>query len=238
MQRVTAIIFDLDNTLWDVWPVIVRAEQEMYAFLAERYPRLTAKFSVDGLRTERERVAQDEPKMGHDFTYLRKASLKRCALSVGYAETVAEEAFDVFYRARNTVTLYRDVLPALKELHGRYRLFSLTNGNADLKAIGLGHLFDASFAARDVGVLKPNPAVFRHVLAHMQLDPVQVLHIGDDPIADVQGARNVGMHSVWMNREGARWDATLGTHPVTLAKLDELVSLLVGSKSIELHSDK
>jgi putative hydrolase of the HAD superfamily len=171
--------------------------------------------------------------MGHDFTYLRKASLQRCAQSVGYAATAAEEAFAVFYRARNSVTLYRDVLPALTQLHGRYRLFSLTNGNADLNLIGIHHLFDASFAARDVGVLKPDPAVFRHVLAHMQLDPVQVLHI-----ADVQGARNVGMHSVWMNREGARWDPTLGTHPVTLAKLDELVGLLVGSNSTDLHSDK
>jgi 2-haloalkanoic acid dehalogenase type II len=226
MHRVTAIIFDLDNTLWDVWPVIVRAEQEMYAFLAERYPRVASKYSVESLRIERERVAQDEPQMSHDFTYLRKASLKRCAQVVGYDESMAEEAFDVFYRARNTVTLYRDVLPALELLRSRYRLYSLTNGNADLRSIGLDRFFAASFAAREVGVLKPDPAVFRHVLAHAQLDPDEVLHIGDDPIADVQGARHVGMHSLWINRAGARWDHTLGAHPVTVAKLDELVGLL------------
>jgi putative hydrolase of the HAD superfamily len=226
MHRVTAIIFDLDNTLWDVWPVIVRAEQEMYAFLAERYPRVAAKYSVESLRIERERVAQDEPHMGHDFTYLRKASLLRCAQAVGYGASMAAEAFDVFYRARNTVTLYRDVLPALDLLRARYRLYSLTNGNADLKSIGLDHYFAASFAAREVGVLKPDPAVFRHVLAEARLDPEQVLHIGDDPVADVQGARNVGMHSLWINRAGARWDHALGVHPVTVAKLDDLVALL------------
>jgi FMN hydrolase / 5-amino-6-(5-phospho-D-ribitylamino)uracil phosphatase len=226
MHRVTTIIFDLDNTLWDVWPVIVRAEQEMYAFLVEHYPRVAAKYSVEGLRTEREQVAKDEPHKGHDFTYLRRASLKRCAQAVGYDETMADEAFEVFYRARNAVTLYRDVLPALTQLHGRYRLLSLTNGNADLAAIGLKHYFDASFSAREVGVLKPDPAVFRHVLAHAQLDPQHVLHIGDDPIADVQGARKVGMHSLWMNRDGARWDHALGTHPITVSKLDELVALL------------
>jgi putative hydrolase of the HAD superfamily len=181
---------------------------------------------VESLRTERERVAQDEPNMGHDFTYLRKASLKRCAQAAGYDESMALEAFDVFYRARNTVTLYRDVLPALELLSSRYRLYSLTNGNADLKSIGLARFFAGSFAAREVGVLKPDPAVFRHVLSHTRLDPDQVLHIGDDPIADVQGARNVGMHSLWINRIGTRWDPALGVHPVTVAKLDDLVDLL------------
>jgi putative hydrolase of the HAD superfamily len=226
MHRISAIIFDLDNTLWDVWPVIVRAEQEMYAFLAERYPRVAAKYSVESMRTERERVALDEPHMSHDFTYLRIASLRRCAQAVGYEESMAAEAFEVFYRARNAVTLFRDVLPALEVLRGRYRLYSLTNGNADLKSIGLDRFFAASFAAREVGVLKPDPAVFRHVLAHAQLEPDQVLHIGDDPIADVQGARHVGMHSLWINRAGARWDQALGVHPVTVFKLDELVTLL------------
>jgi FMN hydrolase / 5-amino-6-(5-phospho-D-ribitylamino)uracil phosphatase len=204
----------------------VRAEQEMYSFLAERYPRVTAKYSVDALRAEREQAAKDEPHMRHDFTYLRIATLKRCALAVGYSEQVAQEAFDVFYRARNAVNLYGDVVPALDRLKGRYRLFTLTNGNADLKAIGLHHYFDGSFAAREVGALKPDPLVFRHVLSQAKLDPEQVLHVGDDPVADVQGARSAGMHSLWMNRDGARWDHALGTHPVTLSKLDDLLALL------------
>src|SRR5687768_3620520 len=93
MRRISAICFDLDNTLWDVWPVIVRAEQEMYAFLQARYPRIAARYSVEALRAERERIVVDEPHMHHDFTYLRKASLKRCADAVGYCEPVAEEAF-------------------------------------------------------------------------------------------------------------------------------------------------
>ena len=47
LSAVRAICFDLDNTLWDVWPVIVRAEQAMYDFLALRYPRVTAAMTVE-----------------------------------------------------------------------------------------------------------------------------------------------------------------------------------------------
>lgn len=226
MPPISAIVFDLDNTLWDVWPAIVRAEQEMYACLSERYPRITAKHSIESLRAERERAAQAEPHMSFDFTYMRIATLKRCALEAGYEESMAQEVFDVFYRARNSVTLYREVLPTLDRLHGRYRLFTLTNGNADLAAIGLKRYFDGCFAARDVGALKPDPAAFRHVLAHAGVDPEQVLHVGDDPVADVHGARSVGMHAAWLNRNGAVWDTALGAHPVTLSKLDDLFSLL------------
>src|SRR5712672_2270914 len=184
MPPISAICFDLDNTLWDVWPVIVRAEQEMYAFVSERFPRLAARYSIDALRAERERVAASEPHMQHDFTYLRKASLRHCAQTVGHDTAIAEEIFAVFFRARNNVTLYKDAAQALPELHVRYRLFSLTNGNADLSVMGLEHFFEHRFAARDVGALKPDPQAFRHVLDKTQLDPHQVLFVGDDPVAD------------------------------------------------------
>jgi len=226
MHRIAAICFDLDNTLWDVWPVILRAEQEMYAFLGERYPRIAARYGIDELRAERERVVQEEPHMRHDFTYLRKASLRRCARAVGYDESVAEEVFAVFFRARNAVTPYKEVPLALTKLAQRFRLFTLTNGNADLNAIGLDHHFEARFAAREVGALKPEAAAFRHVLDKAQLDPIRVLFVGDDPVADIQGARAVGMQSVWLNRTGALWSAEFGAQPPTVSRLDELLQLL------------
>jgi 2-haloalkanoic acid dehalogenase type II len=145
---------------------------------------------------------------------------------VGYDVSVAEEAFAVFFRARNAVTLYNDAAQALPELRARYRLFTLTNGNADLHAIGLNHYFEHRFAAREVGALKPDPQAFRHVLDAARLDPHQVLFVGDDPIADVQGARNVGMHTVWMNRNGSAWSSELGVPPKSIARLTELLPLL------------
>jgi len=225
-MAIQAVCFDLDNTLWDVWPTIMRAEQVTYDFLKERYPRITHRYSIEALRVERERIAREQPHRGHDFTYIRIATLQSCAESVGYDAAVGEEAFAVFIRERNKVSFYRDALPVLEQLHARYRLFSLTNGNADLQAIGIARFFEGSFTAREVGALKPDAKMFHHVLKSCGLEPHEVAHVGDDPVADIHGARTVGMRAVWLNREGALWLQEHGAQPMTIATLEELHVLL------------
>ena len=83
-----AICFDLDNTLWDVWPVIMRAEQKMYDFLAQRYPRVVASMTLEMMRSAREQTAAAHPQMRHDFTFLRKQTLREHAREFGYAEAM------------------------------------------------------------------------------------------------------------------------------------------------------
>jgi FMN hydrolase / 5-amino-6-(5-phospho-D-ribitylamino)uracil phosphatase len=224
--KVRAICFDLDNTLWDVWPVIVRAEQRMYDFLAQRYPRVVASMTLEMMRAAREQTAAAYPQMAHDFTFLRKQTLRDHAREFGYAEAMAEEAFDAFIQARNEVDLYADVLPALDELRGRYRLFTASNGNADLGKIGLAHYFERTIAARQVGALKPDPAIFLKVIEGTDLAVGDVVYVGDDPLLDVEGARGAGMHAIWIDRAGVQWPAEIAPPAHTIRSLADLVELL------------
>jgi len=226
MKSIRAICFDLDNTLWDVWPVIVRAEQAMYDFLAQRYPRVVAGMTIESMREARARVAIDHPQMSHDFSFLRMQALRGHASAYGYEPHMAEEAFEVFIRARNEIELYEEVRPVLEALRGRYRLFTASNGNADLARIGLAHLFERSVAAREVGVLKPDRAVFLKVIETTDLQPAEVLFVGDDPEHDVEGARRAGMQSVWINRGGAQWPAAFEPPPYSVKSLVELGEML------------
>ena len=141
-MKVRAVCFDLDNTLWDVWPVIMRAEQRMYDFLAGRYPRVVASMTMEMMRAAREQTAAAHPQMRHDFTFLRKQTLREHAREFGYAEAMVEEAFGAFIKARNEVDLYPDVLPALGQLRARFRLFTASNGNAAIGKVGLAHFFE------------------------------------------------------------------------------------------------
>jgi len=224
--KVRAICFDLDNTLWDVWPVIIRAEQKMYDFLAQRYPRVVASMTVEMMRTAREQTAAAYPQMAHDFTFLRKQTLRDHAREFGYAEAMAEEAFDAFIQARNEVDLYDDVVPALEQLRARYRLFTASNGNADLARIGLAHFFERTVAARHVGALKPDPAIFHKVIEGTDLQAGEVVYVGDDPHLDVAGARGAGMQAIWIDRQGVQWPAEIAPPTHTIRSLRELAELL------------
>jgi FMN hydrolase / 5-amino-6-(5-phospho-D-ribitylamino)uracil phosphatase len=226
MRDVQAVIFDLDDTLWEVGPVILRAEHAMLAFLADRYPRVLELHSLESMRDLRARMALEHPAMRHDFTWLRLESLRSHAREAGYPEAMAHEAFNVFYRARNDVTLFDDVMPALGRLHGRFRLFAISNGNADLAAIGLARFFEQALAARDAGMLKPDPRIFALLLQRAGLEPGRTLHVGDDVVADVEGARRAGVTPIWLNRAGEEWPATALPPPLTVRTLTEFAELV------------
>jgi FMN hydrolase / 5-amino-6-(5-phospho-D-ribitylamino)uracil phosphatase len=226
MFPIRAICFDLDNTLWDVWPVIRRAEQAMYQFLSERYPRVVAALTVEAMRTAREQTAERYPQMKHDFTFLRQQTLREHAQEFGYAEGMVEEAFDVFLKVRNEVELYEDVLPALDQLKGKFRLFTASNGNADLQQIGLAQYFERSVAARQVGALKPDPRIFQEVVQGTGLSVQQVIYVGDDPELDVAGARAAGMHPVWIDRVGSPWPEHIEPPSLKVSSMLDLVHWL------------
>ena len=221
-----AIVFDLDDTLWPVGPTILRAEHAMRDFLAERYPRVLELHTLESMRDLRARMAAEHPAMRHDFTWLRTRALLEHAREAGYPDEMAREAFDVFYRARNRVDLYDDVLPALERLSVRHRLFAVSNGNADLAAVGIAGWFEGTLAAREAGCLKPDPRIFRMLLERAGLAPYDALHVGDDPLADVEGARRAGLDAVWVNRRGDPWPEELEPPVRTVRSLADLVSAL------------
>lgn len=209
MNRFQLISFDLDDTLWDVESIILRAEAQMMRFLENAYPELPRRFSVLELRALKEQVLQTHPEVGHDITLLRTLTLKEGLRQSGYGEAETEAgaglAFDVYFKERNRVELFPAVAQILQDLAQEYPLYALSNGNADIQMAGIGHFFVKHYSARDVGVAKPDPAIYRAALAHAGVSAADALHIGDHPINDIASAQAIGMRTLWVNLQGKEW---------------------------------
>jgi 2-haloalkanoic acid dehalogenase type II len=216
------VSFDLDDTLWPVGPLIEAAEQELYAWLLRTHPAVAEGHSVQSMRALRAAVATEFPAQAHDLTFLRHAALARQFSAARHNVAHADHALEVFLTARNRVELYPDVRPALERLKAKYRLFALSNGNADLKRCGLAHFFDGHVTARSAGAAKPDVRIFARLLAEAGVRASDVLHVGDDPVTDVDGALRAGLHAVWLNRDARPWPDSLSAAPRTLTTLLEL----------------
>ena len=222
MNEPRVLSFDLDDTLWAVAPVMIAAEAAMFAWLQEQHPQLMRGETRDSLRAMRVALAERFPERSHDMTFLRRQSLQDMFSAAGLAGHHAAQAFEVFYAQRNRVRLYDDVQESLQRLRSRYRLFALSNGNADLKRCGLDHLFEGHITAIDAGAAKPDPRIFAHLLAEARVEAAQVLHVGDDPYADVVGAARSGLQSTWLNRDGKIWPPQFPAPARTIFTLREI----------------
>jgi putative hydrolase of the HAD superfamily len=226
LDNVRAVAFDLDNTLWDIAPVIERAEARLHAWLHEHCPRIPEQVSLADMRAAREALAREEPHNAHDFTYLRVTALARHARECGYEEEVAHRAFEVFFAARNELDLFADVRPALERLRTRYQLATFSNGNADLARVGLAEFFAVSLNARQVGVGKPHPLCFERISAELRVAPAEIVYVGDDPVLDVEASRAAGLRSAWVNRFDQQWPDTLAPADFVVTNCTQLAELL------------
>jgi len=230
LSGVRAVTFDLDNTLWDMTQVIRHAEARLYAFLESQYPRVAERYSDDDLSAARADIAERRPELRHDVTALRRAALAAVAKDCGYDADLVERAFKVFLDARHEVTLFEDTKPVLERLRRRYVLGTITNGNADVRRLDLGHYFDFMLSPMDVGAAKPDGIIFQAACHRAGFPVDEVAHVGDEPEADVWGAARYGMPAVWINRHASPWPSTLDIPDhVEIRSLSELLELLPGS---------
>ena len=225
-HRYKVISLDLDDTLWDAAPTLSRAEQCVYDWLGANYPELAQRCSIETMREHRRRLADAEPHLRHDLSILRRTSLARLALDAGHPEEVADAAMAVFLEARNEVTFYPEVVPVLERLRREFRLVALSNGNADVRRTGLGHLFDHAFSPAHVGTAKPDPAMFQAVMSATGVTAADIVHVGDEPGTDILGAQRAGVRAVWVNRSGCQWPGEVCPPDAEIATLADLPAVL------------
>ena len=208
LRRVAALTLDLDDTLWPVRPPLVAAERTLADWLLAHAPATAAGMAPGAMLALRAQVAAEHPHWAHDLSAIRLETIRRALRRHGDDPSLAEAAFEAFFETRHQVELYADVLPALERLARRYRLVAVSNGNAEIARVGLGRFFAGSVSARLHGVAKPDASIFHAACTAAGAAPAQVLHLGDDPALDIDGALGAGLQAGWICRaDGAHAEA-------------------------------
>lgn len=197
---IRVIAFDLDDTLWDSWEVLTRAEEHLQSWLDEHVPQL--EYSVTGMRELRTTILEEDPGLVHYITEFRRKIIERAMYLSGIpldrAVSTSHDAMDAFLEARNTIDLAPATIDTLRRLSRRFTLGALTNGNANIETLGLSALFSFAYSAEDIGAAKPAPDLFLAALAHTGSSPEQMVYVGDDPVLDIDPAKQVGLHTILM----------------------------------------
>ena len=208
-MSIKAITFDLDDTLWPLLPVILKAEKDTNKWLIENYPGVENLLKSDEVKEIRDSLISQESKLVYQLSKLRELTLVELAIRSGYtkeeSEIMARESFKIFYAGRNDVILYEGVEEVLESLKQKYVLGVITNGNADTKKIGIDHYFDFNISASDIDAGKPEPIIFEEALRQSGFRAEEICHVGDHPVNDVEGSSNFGMKSIWFNEKELDW---------------------------------
>jgi putative hydrolase of the HAD superfamily len=128
--------------------------------------------------------------------------------------------------------LFPDVVPCLEWLRASgLPVAAVSNASGrhqrvKIAALGLSQYFDSVLIAGEVGCAKPDRVIFHTACVGLGVSPHDVVHVGDRLHADAIGARDAGMHGVWLNRHGPR-EGAMPRGVTTISSLSELPELLV-----------
>ena len=231
MQRTTrAVFFDVDFTLIYPGPVF---EAEGYRSFSERYG-----LSVDTTRFDAAvAVASRELEVGEDASYRRELFVRyaSCVIeemggSGSGVDACAQEIYEEWAVCRH-FSLYDDVKPVLRQLHGRgLRLGLISNTHRCLDSFRthfeLETFIAGAVSSADHGFMKPHPSIFEAALRELGVVAQDALMVGDSLTHDVEGAQRLGMRAVLLARSGQP-ALRVETVPV-ITSLRELPAFIVG----------
>jgi 2-haloalkanoic acid dehalogenase type II len=228
MSPITTIIFDMYDTLaqnhsrfWLETVGRVIREQGLNAAPEQLWQEWR---KVDAV-SRRRRTQPGAPFRSYFESWWEAFSGAFAALGlVGDAEAATRRSFQDMGRR----PAYPETLEALGLVQRQWRTALLSNADDDYLRPNLAHLgleFGQVLSSQEARCYKPRPELFQEMLRRLKATPQECCYVGDRQLEDVQGARGVGMHTVWINRAGAAPDPGLPAPDDTILSLLELPTL-------------
>jgi HAD superfamily hydrolase (TIGR01549 family) len=217
----TALSFDLDDTLYSNYPVMMATDAKMVAYFSDFFSSHSSLahrskntvFDHQFWWPFRQQVLKANPELIHHVGNVRLVTytlgLKALGLNNVTAEQAAKNALHYFEQQRSDFVVPTAVHQLLNVLQKKYPLVAISNGNVDTDKIGISKYFQYRFHAGDIVIKpsgertqlrqKPHADMFKAACDKLAIVPRQLLHIGDCGRSDIQGAINAGCQTGWIS---------------------------------------
>lgn len=223
---VRLICFDVDDTLWDFSAMMHRGTTAVATRIAERFGNAYAHMSHDFLTDAQHKYIERQDPQTINYIEARRVVFNQLFREHPEGKLIADDLVETYVAARNLrYEFFEDAISTLQTLKQRYRLGWITNGTTAPKDVGLADLFDVVVLPETLNLRKPKPEVFHHAAKLAGCSIQQMLHVGDNLITDVGGARWAGAHGAWYNPLRAKNDTKIQP-TVEIQALQELLNLL------------
>ncbi len=208
---VKGVYFDLDDTLCGYWDAAKTGLRSTF----ERHPvqNVSIEDSLDHWAAAFREFCPTLKQTGWYEPYLRDSRTTRSELMrltllrMGIEDSdLTEKLSQTYMEYRDSnLRLFPDAIELLDDLRGRLPLGLVTNGPADLQrmeiaTLGIADRFEAIFIEGELGIGKPSPEVFRQAQLAMQLEPNELLFVGNSFGHDILPAIHAGWKTVWVRR--------------------------------------
>ena len=224
MTQISAVIFDLDNVLYDEKEYFYAAFEKIAAYLSERC-NIPQEKVFNKLISDFEEKSSMYPWLFNDII-----------ADFGLDQKIITEILMLFSSVKPELRLYsgsEDLLLSLRQK--RFKLGLITNGNVitqrnKVKLLKLEKYFDTIIYAREVagGKDKPNPEAYLATLEALGVKPQEAIYIGDNPYTDFLGAKKLGIKTVRLQM-GEFKNVNLGPEyeaEILVKKISEIYSIL------------
>jgi len=198
------IFFDLDHTLWD----FETNSAKTFEFI----------FKDNNINVNLDTFLEQYVPINHQYwklyreekvtkSVLRYKRLKDSFDSLNHpiSDKMIEHLANVYIdNLPNYNALFEGAVELLNYLSTKYQMHIITNGFEEvqikkMKASGVLHFFNQIITSESVGVKKPNPKIFNHALNLAKASVSQSMMIGDNLEADIMGAQQIGMQTIFFN---------------------------------------
>lgn len=227
-NNVSHIFFDLDHTLWDFDKNSKLAYQRIFEehrldLHIDHFIKIYEPLNLEFWRKYRNNEITKE-----ELRYQRlKTAFDACEYAINDDQINLFADLYIQYLADNN-HLFEGCIELLTGLSERYHLHCITNGFIEIQDKKLTHsklkpFFKTVLTAEEAGVKKPDPKIFQMALQRAGATVQNSVMVGDSYEADILGAHNVGMKTIYFDPTGQHIDG-VGHRVNRLAHISPLFS--------------